>query len=236
MSTAIQRAAAIVAEDARQIATAEDYDGLIERAGQRQLVLIGEASHGTHDFYQTRAALTRRLIDEHEFRAVVCEADWPDSFRVHLYVTDRSDDVDATAALSDFRRFPAWMWRNRVTAEFIESLRKWNGRPGGERSQAGFYGMDLYSLHTSIESVLDYLERVIPRPRAGLVAGMLASSISAMSHRPMVPRPLTMARSRVRRKWSLNCSSSRANSRSSDSGTATSLPRNFSLLSKMRAW
>jgi erythromycin esterase-like protein len=162
MSTAIQRAAAIVAEDARQIATAEDYDGLIERAGQRQLVLIGEASHGTHEFYETRAALTRRLIDEHEFRAVVCEADWPDSFRVHLYVTDRSDDADATAALSDFRRFPAWMWRNRVTAEFIEWLRKWNGRSGGERSQAGFYGMDLYSLHRSIESVLDYLERVDP--------------------------------------------------------------------------
>jgi erythromycin esterase-like protein len=162
MSTAIQRAAAIVGQGARRISTAGDYDGLIERAGQRQLVLIGEASHGTHDFYETRANLTRRLIDEHEFRAVVCEADWPDSFRVHLYVTGRSDDADANTALADFRRFPAWMWRNRVTVEFIEWLREWNERSGSERLQAGFYGMDLYSLHTSIESVLDYLERVDP--------------------------------------------------------------------------
>jgi erythromycin esterase-like protein len=126
------------------------------------LILIGEASHGTQDFYQTRATLTQRLIDEHGFRAVVCEADWPDSFRVHVYVTGRSDDPDAIAALSDLRRFPAWMWRNTVTAKFIEWLRHWNGRSGSDRSQAGFFGMDLYSLHTFIESVLDYLERVHP--------------------------------------------------------------------------
>jgi erythromycin esterase-like protein len=162
MSTAIQRDAAIVGEDARRISTAADYDGLVERVSRAQLVLIGEASHGTHEFYETRANLTRRLIEEHGFGAVVCEADWPDSFRVHVYVTGRSEDADAIAALSDFRRFPAWMWRNTVTAEFIEWLRNWNQRSGNERSQAGFYGMDLYSLHTSIESVLDYLERVDP--------------------------------------------------------------------------
>lgn len=162
MSTAIQRDAAVVGRDARRISTAADFDGLIERASRAQFVLIGEASHGTHDFYEVRGQLTRRLIGEHGFRAVVCEADWPDSFRVHLYVTSRSDDADAIAALSDFRRFPAWMWRNTVTAEFIEWMANWNKRCGNDRSQAGFYGMDLYSLHTSIESVLDYLERVDP--------------------------------------------------------------------------
>jgi erythromycin esterase-like protein len=162
MSTAIQRDAAIVAQHARRILSAADYDGLIERAGGTQLVLIGEASHGTHEFYETRADLSRRLIAEHGFRAVVCEADWPDSFRVHLYVTGRSEDADAIAALSDFRRFPAWMWRNSVTVEFIEWLKDWNQRSGDKLSLAGFYGMDLYSLHTSIESVLDYLDRVDP--------------------------------------------------------------------------
>jgi erythromycin esterase-like protein len=103
MSTAIQRDAAVVAREARRISTAADCDRLIERASQAQLILIGEASHGTQDLCQTRAALTQRLIYEHGFRAVVCEADRPDSFRVHVDVTGRSDDLDAIAALSDFR-------------------------------------------------------------------------------------------------------------------------------------
>jgi erythromycin esterase-like protein len=103
------------------------------------------------------------LIAEHDFRAVVCEADWPDSFRVHRYVTGRSDDHSAEAALTDFRRFPAWMWRNTVVVDFVEWLRDWNQkRGGGTTSTAGFYGMDLYSMHTSMESVLTYLEKADP--------------------------------------------------------------------------
>jgi len=89
------------------------------------------------------------------------EADWPDTFRVHRYVSGRSEDENANIALSDFRRFPAWMWRNTVVLEFVEWLRGWNlRRPLEER--AGFYGLDLYSMHSSIESVLGYLAKVDP--------------------------------------------------------------------------
>jgi erythromycin esterase-like protein len=150
-----------VADHARAVSTDADYDRLIARAGRAQFVLIGEASHGTHEFYATRADLTRRLIDECGFRILALEADWPDALRVHRYVTGRSDDRDAVAALGDFRRFPAWMWRNTVMVEFVEWLRGWNQARKG-REPTGLFGMDLYSMHASIESVLDYLEHADP--------------------------------------------------------------------------
>src|SRR4051812_31018231 len=120
MKRSLDNEAAIVRENARP--TADGYDALLKIAGQAQSVLIGEASHGTHEFYAIRAELTRRLIVECGFRAVAVEADWPDSFRVHRFVTGRSDDKTATDALSDFRRFPAWMWRNTVVVEFVDWL------------------------------------------------------------------------------------------------------------------
>jgi len=125
-------------------------------------VLLGEASHGTHEFYRERAEITKRLILEKGFTAVAVEADWPDAYRVNRYVRGQSEDADADAALGGFRRFPVWMWRNRVVLDFVEWLREHNlSREGGGR-QAGFYGLDLYSLHTSIEAVLSYLDRVDP--------------------------------------------------------------------------
>lgn len=139
------------------------WDNLIRMAADARLVLIGEASHGTHEFYSIRAELTKRLISEHGFHGVACEADWPDSFRVHRYVTGRSDDPDAETALRDFRRFPGWMWRNTVVVEFLEWLRDWNRyRPLGRRP-AGFYGMDLYSMHGSMNAVLRYLQKADPK-------------------------------------------------------------------------
>jgi erythromycin esterase-like protein len=126
-------------------------------------VLIGEASHGTREFYATRAALTERLIREHGFRAVALEADWPDTFRAHRYVTGRSDDRDAVDALSDFRRFPAWMWRNVVMRDFVEWLAAFNRERG---DKAGLFGLDLYSLHASIEAVLEYLDHADPAAAA----------------------------------------------------------------------
>ena len=99
-----------------------DYDSLLDRIGDRRFVLIGEASHGTHDFYRERARITRRLIDERGFTAVAVEADWPDAYRVNRYVMGLSDENDANAALSDFRRFPAWMWRNCDVLAFVEWL------------------------------------------------------------------------------------------------------------------
>lgn len=160
---AVERDAAVLRAEARPIKSDADYDGLVQMAGDAQCVLIGEASHGTHEFYETRAGLTRRLIEEKGFRGIALEADWPDSFRVHRFVTGRGEDRSASEALSDFRRFPAWMWRNTVVVEFVEWLRSWNARSASKENAAGFYGMDLYSMHTSIEAVLVYLDKVDPQ-------------------------------------------------------------------------
>src|SRR5213078_1693576 len=158
MKTALDNEAAVIAGAARALTTNSDYDSLVEMAGEAQCVLIGEASHGTHEFYAIRTALTRRLIEEKGFRAVALEADGPDSFRVHRFVTGRSDDKRASEALNDFRRFPSWMWRNTVVVDFIEWLRQWNAH--NKDNLVGFYGLDLYSMHTSIEAVLNYLDKI----------------------------------------------------------------------------
>src|SRR2546423_1549362 len=126
-------------ETARPITCDGDYDSLIELAGSSQFVLIGESSHGTNEFYATRAALTRRLIVEKGFRTLALEADWPDTLRVHRYVIGRSKERDGSDALGDFRRFPAWMWRNTVMVDFIEWLRGWNAT-GGRNRPAGIFG------------------------------------------------------------------------------------------------
>jgi erythromycin esterase-like protein len=126
------------------------------------LVLIGEASHGTHEFYRTRAHITKRLIQENGFTAVAAEADWPDPHRVNRYVSGRGEDKSAAQALNNFRRFPAWMWRNSDVLEFVTWLRDYNDSlPKGAR-KAGFYGMDLYSFHSSSRAVLQYLDKVDP--------------------------------------------------------------------------
>jgi erythromycin esterase-like protein len=135
--------------------------GLLQLLAPARLALLGEASHGTHEFYAERAELTKRLVAECGYTAVVAEADWPDALRVNRYVRGRSDDADAGAALSGFERFPTWLWRNTVVRDFVEWLREYNrGQPASR--QAGFYGMDLYSLHASIRAVLDYLDREDP--------------------------------------------------------------------------
>jgi erythromycin esterase-like protein len=139
---------------------ADDFDPLMEMIGDARFVLIGEASHGTHEFYKIRADLTQRLIKDKDFNAVVVEADWPDAWRVNRFVRGFSDDADATDALDGFRRFPQWMWRNAAVLDFVGWLRAFNDeRPEGDR-KIGFYGMDLYSLYGSIQSVLEYLDKV----------------------------------------------------------------------------
>jgi erythromycin esterase-like protein len=135
-----------------------DYDELLERIGDARFVLLGEASHGTHEFYAERARVTRRLIEEKGFTAVAVEADWPDAYRVNRYVRGAGDDDSALAALGDFHRFPTWMWRNADVVEFIEWLYQHNGGA----AKAGFYGLDLYSLHASIRAVIRYLDKVDP--------------------------------------------------------------------------
>jgi erythromycin esterase-like protein len=138
-----------------------DHDTLLDLVGDRRLVLLGEGSHGTHEFYAARAAITRRLIAERGFDAVAVEGDWPDSDRVNRWVRGRGGDRSAAAALSGFQRFPQWMWRNTDVVALVEALRAHNAAVGRERA-AGFYGLDLYSLHASIDEVLRYLDQVDP--------------------------------------------------------------------------
>ncbi len=138
-----------------------DYDELLDLIGEARFVLLGEASHGTHEFYRERARITQRLICEKEFTAIAVEADWPDAYRINRYVQGERDDADVMEALRGFRRFPAWMWRNADVLNFVGWLRNHNDslRP---TKRVGFFGLDLYSLHASIEAVLNYLDKVDP--------------------------------------------------------------------------
>jgi erythromycin esterase-like protein len=145
----------------RPLAGVEDCRTVVDFIGDAELALVGEASHGTHEFYASRAHLTRQLILQSGFRAVVVEADWPDAYRVNRYVRHESRDTSAVAALDDFKRFPTWMWRNADVVAFVEWLREHNeGLP--PEQQVGFYGMDLYALFASMRAVIDYLRRTDP--------------------------------------------------------------------------
>lgn len=139
-----------------------DYNPLLEFIGDARFVLLGEASHGTHEFYRQRAQITKRLIQEKGFTAVAVEADWPDAYRVNKYVRGQSGDADAVEALAGFKRFPAWMWRNADVLDFIGWLREYNDSLPSGATRIGFYGLDLYSLHASIQAVLNYLDKVDP--------------------------------------------------------------------------
>jgi erythromycin esterase-like protein len=142
--------------------TSSDLDVALELIGDARFVLIGEASHGTHDFYRIRAELTKRLIREKGFAAVTAEADWPDAYRVNRYVRGHGGDGDAEEALGDFRRFPQWMWRNADVLDFVGWLRAHNEHVVDPHRKVGFYGLDLYSLHASMGAVLAYLDRADP--------------------------------------------------------------------------
>jgi len=139
-----------------------DRDDLRDLVGDARIVLIGESSHGTHEFYAARAEITRTLIEEMGFTAVAAEADWPDAYRVNRYVHHQGTDTSAEESLRGFVRFPAWMWRNTVMLDFVTWLRQYNADGTAAGSPAGFYGLDLYSLHRSMHEVVDYLDRVDP--------------------------------------------------------------------------
>lgn len=138
-----------------------DFTPLLEMIGDAKYVLIGEATHGTEDFYRIRAQLTRQLIRSYGFSAVAVEADWPDAYCVNRYVRGGGMH-NANSALADFLRFPTWMWRNDVTVDFLDWLREYNENKTTYQDRVGFYGLDLYSLHASAKAVIHYLDRVDP--------------------------------------------------------------------------
>jgi len=135
-----------------------DIDPLLERIGDARIVLIGEASHGTSEFYRMRARITRRLIEDKGFTIVAAEADWPDAARIDNYVRHRDVPPSEWEA---FSRFPTWMWRNEEVREFIDWLHEHN-KSRAYDSRTGFYGLDLYSLYNSARAIIDYLEDVDP--------------------------------------------------------------------------
>jgi protein-L-isoaspartate(D-aspartate) O-methyltransferase len=139
-----------------------DLQPLLERIGEARVVLIGEASHGTSEFYRMRQRITRELIEHCGFRIVAAEADWPDAARIDRYVRQLAAPPEEWTA---FARFPTWMWRNHEVREFVDWLHGRNAQlPKEERT--GFYGLDLYSLSSSIAAVIAYLETIDPRAAA----------------------------------------------------------------------
>ncbi|MCW3029544.1 MAG: Erythromycin esterase [Solirubrobacterales bacterium] len=144
----------------------DDYGALLTRAYGVRHVLLGEASHGTHEFYRERAEITKRLIADAGCSAVAVEADWPDAYRVNRFVRGIGEDRTPEEALRGFRRFPVWMWRNTVVSDFVGWLRDFNDSLPNGAPKVGFYGLDLYSLHASMEAVVSYLESVDPEAAA----------------------------------------------------------------------
>lgn len=134
------------------------YDSLLDKVGDARFVLIGESTHGTHEFYQRRIEITQKLIEEKGFMAVAIEGDWPDAHQIHRYV---QGDVDSPEeGLSEFTRFPTWMWRNTTLPPFLKWLRQYNDQLPSKKVKIGFFGLDLYSLNASMKAVIDYLKKV----------------------------------------------------------------------------
>ncbi|MFW6200744.1 MAG: erythromycin esterase family protein, partial [Gemmatimonadota bacterium] len=138
-----------------------DLDTLLDRIGDARLVLLGEASHGTSEFYRMRARITRELIERKDFDFVAAEADWPDAAELDAYVRHHPKERPHK---KPFQRFPRWMWANTDVLEFVHWLRGFNEprRNGSPEALVGFHGMDLYSMHASMEAVIHYLEDVDP--------------------------------------------------------------------------
>ncbi len=154
--------AAALRHAALPLKTPADLDPLLDAIGDARYVLLGEASHGTHEFYAWRAELSKRLIQEKRFSFVAVEGDWPDCYRVNRFVKGYPDSGGSAAeVLHAFERWPTWMWANREIVRFAQWLRDHN-RTQPEERQAGFYGLDVYSLWDSMAEVVGYLEKVDP--------------------------------------------------------------------------
>ncbi len=164
VETPPRTASAVLRDAAEPLPALDDpaFGAAFDRFAQSRVVLLGEASHGTSEFYRARAAITRRLIEQHGFTVVAAEADWPDAAAVDRYVRHGQHQPMSSVP---FSRFPTWMWRNTDVHDFIGFLRAHNAaRPLAERT--GFYGLDLYNMTASIAAVLAYLDGVDPKAAA----------------------------------------------------------------------
>jgi erythromycin esterase-like protein len=151
----------VLNEAAIPISAPADYSSFLEKIGDARYVLIGEATHGTQEFYQARIEITQQLILKKGFMAVAIEGDWPDAYRIHRYIQGKGYIDDSESALDDFKRFPTWMWRNTALPPFLKWLREYNELPDTVH-KIGFYGLDLYSINRSMQAVIRYLMKVDP--------------------------------------------------------------------------
>lgn len=141
--------------------TKKDYGPLFDDIGEASIILLGEASHGTDEFYAIRAEITKQLIEKKDFQAIGIEADWPDAYRINRYIQGQMTDKNSMHALDGFKRFPQWMWRNTRMVELVSWLYHRNEKLSQEK-KVGLYGLDLYSLYSSIDEILKYLDATNP--------------------------------------------------------------------------
>jgi erythromycin esterase len=142
--------------------SSKDLDPLIEKIGEASYVLLGEASHGTHEYYTWRTAISKRLIEEKEFSFIAVEGDWPDCYSINRYVKGYDQGKTAIEVLKDFKRWPTWMWANWEVAALMDWLHTHNRQqPVGRK--IGFYGLDVYSLWESMDTIINYLKREDPK-------------------------------------------------------------------------
>lgn len=183
LSQAIGRVATPLSGEAR------DFDAFLEIVGDARFVLLGEATHGTHEFYRTRAEITKRLIEEKGFTAVAVEADWPDAYRVNRYVQG-FDDGETVDALAGFKRFPQWMWRNADVLAFVDWLRAYNDgllTPGARQAPPFRAGKD--------SAVGERFEAALPPNRVSVAARYIGARWR-WEHRHRTPRSRTATRGR----------------------------------------
>jgi erythromycin esterase-like protein len=160
-----QNALVMLRHEAHAIEPQDEYAFLLQEVGDASIVLLGEATHGSHEFYHARAKISQRLIQEKGFDAIAVEADWPDALCVNSYVknTTPADHLQPKHALDKFQRFPLWMWRNTEIVKLVMWLQQHNAGIAAHEQKIGFFGLDLYSLHSSMQSVVQYLEKVDPQ-------------------------------------------------------------------------
>jgi erythromycin esterase-like protein len=143
---------------AKPFETVDDLDPLLAAIGDAKYVLLGEASHGTSEFYTIRAELTKRLIKEKGFSVIAVEGDWPSCQSINRYIKNIGTETDVRGALESFNRWPTWMWANEEIIDLVEWLRNYNQQTK-LKNKVGFYGLDVYSLWESMDEIIKYLER-----------------------------------------------------------------------------
>lgn len=151
-----------LSQSAEPLSDQEDkYSALLDKIGDAQYVLMGEATHGTSEFYNARIEISKQLIIKKDFSAIAIEGDWPDTYLIHRYLQGAGEKNNWEIALEEFKRFPIWMWRNTTLPPFLKWLRNYNDYLPPEL-KIGFYGLDLYSLYSSMQAVIDYLSKIDP--------------------------------------------------------------------------